>query len=268
MSISEILLIAVAGVIGGAINSIAGGGTIILFPALIFAGIPHLIANATCTVSVFPGALASMVAYRRYWGAVGYWLRTFGPVCILGGLAGAVFLTMTPDQLFADMAPFLVLFATVLFMGHGLLRRWIFGDAPPPNRTRNLKWLLGAGIFQLLVGVYGGYFGAGIGILMLASYGILGFRDIHEMNTLKVILSAMINCAAAILFIFTLPIAWKAAGILVVGIIIGSYGGAALAQKIPQKAVRIAIVVIGLVLTILLYLDQRFGLLTQTTSAA
>lgn len=248
VTFGEIILLLVAGMAGGAVNAIAGGGTLLLFPAMLFAGVPPVIANASCTVAVFPGAVASVVAYRRNFKAVRKWLKLFLPIGIIGGLTGSFLLTQTPEALFASLVPWLVLLATLLFMGNGLVRRILqgadssLGTAPTPGRA----WLVGAGLFQLVVGIYGGYFGAGIGILMLASYAILGLGDIHQMNTLKALVSALINCVAAIYFIFALPIAWKETGVLAAGIIVGGYGGAALAQRTPQKVVRAAISIIGL----------------------
>jgi uncharacterized protein len=249
MTVSEILLIAGAGIAGGAMNSIAGGGTIVTFPALIFAGLNPIVANATSTVALMPGSIASLVAYRRNFGALRFWLLVFGPSCLLGGLLGSMLLVYTPDQTFEQLVPLLLLFATGLFMAKEGIQKTFLPGAAVEARSRSFTWIAAAAAFQFLVGIYGGYFGAGIGILMLASYGILGFQHIHRMNTLKLVLGAVINGTASVYFICTLPIAWQHAGILAIGTILGGYGGAAVAQKIPDKAVRVMIAVIGLSLS-------------------
>jgi hypothetical protein len=251
----HLALIAASGVAGGAMNSLAGGGTVVTFPALIFAGMDPLIANATSTVGVFPGSIGSVGAYRAHYGRLQYWLTAFIPVSVLGGWAGGVLLTWTPSKLFADLVPYLLLTATILFMMGGALRG-LGAHAPPRPEDRSWAWKAGALGFQFLVSVYGGYFGAGIGILMLASFRLLGFHDIHEMNALKCVLAAATNLVAAAYFILVLEIVWPAALALAAGTIAGGYGGAALAQLAPPSWVRAAVVLIGLSLSLVFFLRQ------------
>jgi len=173
-----------ASFLAGAINSVAGGGTLISFPTLIWLGLDSVTANATSTAAIWPGTVGSGWGYRRE-------LRTAEPrflalivPSLVGGLLGAWLLRNTPASTFDRLVPYLILFATLLFMAQEPIQRKL-GTAGAERRKSN-AWFAGVMLFQLAVGLYGGYFGAGIGILMLAALGIMGLRDIHEMNSLKV----------------------------------------------------------------------------------
>jgi len=247
----------IAGCIAGLMNSIAGGGTLVTFPTLIVAGIPSIPANATSTIALLPAAIASAVGYRNKIQSVSHWLKVFAPVSLLGGLLGGILLVQTPTRIFDWLVPFLILFATILFMANSSLKQFFSARAKashgtPPSRT----WLLGGALFQFAVAVYGGYFGAGIGILMLASLGMLGFRDVHEMNALKVLLGFLINVVAAAYFIASGLVYWPAAAIMACGTIIGGYAGAHFAQKVPQQRVRTLITAIGLTISVIMFYRQ------------
>ena len=176
-----------AAFLAGAINSVAGGGTLVSFPTLIWLGLDSVTANATSTVAIWPGTLGGILGYRReIRAAEPSHLALLAP-SLIGGIAGAILLRMTPSSVFDRVVPFLILFATVLFMAQARVQRMLGTAKVEGHRTG--KWLVGAMFFQLAVGLYGGYFGAGIGILMLAALSILGLKDIHEMNALKVVLA-------------------------------------------------------------------------------
>ena len=248
------LILALAGCLAGIMNSIAGGGTLVTFPTLIYVGLPSIAANATSTVALLPATFGGAVGYRNKIRQIVPWLKLFVPVSLMGGLLGGVLLVQTPTKMFDSMVPFLILFATVLFMAQSSFARY-FGTrvassqhTPPPRR-----WIYGSVLFQFGVAVYGGYFGAGIGILMLASLGVLGFEDIHEMNTLKVILGFLINIVAAVYFIVSGLIYWPEALVMACGAVVGGYSGAHFAQKVPQKRVRAAITVIGLMISVIMF---------------
>jgi uncharacterized protein len=253
---SQIGLLFAAGFVAGLMNAVAGGGTIVTFPALIFAGISSIAANATSTVALLPGTLAGVVGYRRMLPAVWKWIRLFAVVSSVGGLIGAVLLTKTPEPVFDRLVPFLILFATILFTARGFFTRLFRLEA---KRSISSRWLVIAIIFQTLVSIYGGYFGAGIGILMLASLGMLGFQDIHEMNAVKNALAFLINAIAAGYFIWNGLFAWPAAGIVAVGAVAGGYSGAHFSQKVPQRAVRFSITAIGLTITAVMFYKQLRG---------
>jgi len=257
MTWTEVTLLVVAGAAAGLINAVAGGGTLVTFPTLLLIGTPSVIANATNSLAIVLGTFGGLFGYRRQLGAVREWLRRFIPVSLLGGLAGAVLLTVGGEKIFSRLVPFLLLFATMLFLGQDALRRFAgFADDPgvAPHPHSRAIWV--AIVFQFLVAVYGGYFGAGIGILMLASLGFLGLSDIHEMNALKTVLGSLINLVAAIYFIFAGLIDWPKAGVMTVGALAGYYFGARFSQQIPQKRVRQIITAIGFTISAVLFYQQ------------
>jgi uncharacterized membrane protein YfcA len=166
------------------------------------------------------------------------------PVSVAGGLIGAVLLTCTSNRTFSKLVPFLILFATVLFVAQGAFRRFAARDSQPAHAGKH-RAMAGAILFQLAVAIYGGYFGAGIGILMLASLGFIGLSNIHEMNTLKTILASLINLVAAVWFIVAGLIHWPKAGVMTAGALLGYFLGSHYAQRIPQQRVRQIITLIG-----------------------
>lgn len=255
MTLTEALLLAVSAAAAGLINAVAGGGTLVTFPTLLLVGTPSVVANATSTLALVIGTFGGVFGYRRQLGEVRVWLRRFIPVSLAGGLIGAVLLTVSGEKVFSRLVPFLLLFATLLFLGQGAFRRFAgfdgAGAAHPHSRTVGV-----AIVFQFLVAIYGGYFGAGIGILMLASLGFIGLTDIHEMNALKTVLGSLINLVAAVYFIFVGLISWPKAGVMTVGALAGYYFGAHFSQRIPQRRVRQIITGIGFTISAVLFYQQ------------
>ncbi len=243
-----------AGVIAGAINSVAGGGSLISFPSLIAYGIPTVVANATNTAVVWPGTVSSALAYRHDLPRGRELLLTLVIPSLIGGLLGAIVLVNTPESVFARIVPFLVLFATVLFGASDWFKR-LGKNSGDPNGTEKLSW--GNGLwgfcFQLFVATYGGYFGAGIGILMLASLSVMGLRNIYRMNALKTVLGSIINGIALAYFILDGLIFWQFAIMMAVGAIIGGYAGARLSKRVYQRVLRTFIVVVGLCVSVWLF---------------
>ena len=243
----------VAGVIGGAINSVAGGGTLISFPALVAFGVPSIIANATNTAAVCPGSISSTFAYRHDMPAGGGLLWTLLVPSLLGGLVGAVVLAVTPESLFAHIVPFLILFATVLFGGRDRIARLFNVNHEEGERVTGGGKVWGF-CFQFFVAAYGGYFGAGIGILMLASLSLMGFRDIHRMNAIKTVLASIINGTALVYFILHRLVDWPLAVLMAVGAVIGGYLGAHFAKGVDQRILRLFIVGVGLLVSLWLFI--------------
>jgi uncharacterized protein len=257
MTWTQAILLVVAGAAAGLINAVAGGGTLVTFPTLLLVGTSSVVANATNTLAIVLGTFGGLFGYRRQLPAVKVWLQRFIPVSLLGGLIGAVLLTATGEQVFSRLVPFLLLFATVLFVGQGAFRRFAgFADLPAAASHPHSRILWAAILFQFLVAVYGGYFGAGIGILMLASLGLLGLTDIYEMNALKTVLGSLINLIAAIYFIFVGLIDWPKAGVMTLGALAGYYFGAHYSQRISQKRVRRIITAIGFSISAVLFYRQ------------
>jgi len=232
-----------AAFVAGAINSVAGGGTLLTFPSLIWVGLPSTIANATSTVAIWPGSLGGMWGYRRDLEGVpksSYML--IGP-SLVGGMVGAVLMVLTPTDVFDRLIPLLIVFATLLFMLQEPVQRLI--KTTGNTHAGSTNWLLGALVFQFFVSVYGGYFGAGIGILMLAAFGIMGFTDIHQMNGLKTFLALCINGVAAGYFIWNGMVSWPHTLVMAVGAIAGGVWGAGMARRIGPKGVRRIVIAVG-----------------------
>jgi uncharacterized membrane protein YfcA len=232
-----------AAFIAGAINSVAGGGTLVSFPALIWLGLPSVTANATSTVAIWPGSLGSMWGYRRELRDAESRMLALVAPSLIGGILGAWLLRFTPPALFDKLVPFLILFATVLFMVQEPIQRRLKTATSTGSATP--QWMIGAVSFQFLVALYGGYFGAGIGILMLAALSILGMTDIHQMNGLKNFFALCINGVAAIYFVFSNMVSWADVVVMAVGAIVGGYGGAGVARKLGRTAVRRIVIGIG-----------------------
>jgi hypothetical protein len=239
----------------GMVNAVAGGGTLITFPALLLYGTPSIIANATSTLALVLGTVGSVFGYRKHIALVLPWLKRFVPVSLAGGLLGGILLTRTQESVFSKMVPFLLLFATLMFLAQGAFRRFAgFGENSSATPRHHTVWL--AIVFQFFVSLYGGYFGAGIGILMLASLGFLGLTDIHQMNGLKTTLGSLINLVAAVYFIAAGLIDWPKAGVMTIGAVGGYFVGAHYCQRIPQKRVRQIITAIGLIISAVLFARQ------------
>jgi uncharacterized protein len=241
-----------AAFVAGAINSVAGGGTLVSFPTLIWLGLDSVTANATSTVAIWPGTVGSVWGYRKEVATAESRFRILLLPSLVGGLAGALLLRWTPTATFDRMVPFLILFATLLFMAQETVQRLLkTGD---PEKHKSTRWIVGAILFQLCVGIYGGYFGAGIGILMLAALAILGLKDIHQMNGLKSGFGGTINGVAALYFVWSRMVYWPYVLVMVLGSVSGGYAGAGLARRMGRKAVRWVVITIGFGMAISLFI--------------
>jgi uncharacterized membrane protein YfcA len=238
----------------GVMNSIAGGGTLLTFPTLLLLGENAITANATSTVALLPAAVGSMAGYRDEIRAHRHWLTTLLVPSIAGGAAGSLLLLATPEHTFRALAPWLILFATVLFSIQALRKSPVAAGAAHPHEGG--RSLAVAVIAQLLVAVYGGYFGAGIGILMLVILGFIGFTDIHAMNGLKNFFGLCINLTAAALFVLRGAVEWRPALMMMLGAVAGGYAGARIAKRIGQRKARLAIIGIGVFIAILLFVTK------------
>jgi len=235
-----------AAFLAGAINSVAGGGTLVSFPALIWLGLPSTIANATSTVAIWPGSLGGMLGFRRDLKALDPRMYALIVPSLVGGITGAVLLRLTPTTVFDRLVPLLILFATCLFMAQDAVQRMLKIRSSAPRR--GARWFYGALAFQLVVALYGGYFGAGLGIMMLAALGIIGLDDIHQMNGLKNLLALCINGVAAMYFVWKGMVYWPDVILMAIGAIAGGVGGAGLARRLGRVAVRRAVIAVGLLM--------------------
>jgi uncharacterized membrane protein YfcA len=249
MTLSHAILLFVAALLAGAMNSVAGGGSFFSFPALIFTGVPPIPANATNTVAVWPGSVASVFSY---WQRLPRSPRVLVPltlISLIGGTAGAVVLLHTPQATFMHLVPYLFGVATLLFaFGKrltGKLGRVIKRSGPP-------SWpaLAGLTLAQFFIAVYGGFFGGGMGILMLAMLEMIQIDDIHAMNGLKALLGTAINGAAVVTFIVAKQVVWPQGILMIIAAVVGGYGGAHYAQKLDPRWVRASVICVGTGMTI------------------
>lgn len=244
MTIFELSLLASASFIAGIINSIAGGGSFLTFPALVFTGVPTIAANATSAVAVFPGYLSGALGFAKE-------LKEYPKskfllliiLSVLGGIGGSLLLLITPANVFSYIIPWLLGFATLLFTFGDFVGKWAEKNSNSNGITGNLA--------TLIVCIYGGYFNGGLGIVLLALFSTLGLRDIHLMNGLKNIMSFALSAASVVTFAIAGIVFWQQAFIMMVAATIGGYFGVVVARKLSKNTIRVIIVIIGLIMTII-----------------
>jgi len=242
-SVGVYAILAVAAFVAGAMNAVAGGGTLLTFPALMSIGLPATFANATSTVALLPGSFAGAWGYRKELRESRRFARRMLPVSLVGGTFGALLIVMYPDQ-FQSLVPWLILVAAILFLLQVPLQRLLKqqqGHTIEPSAQLGFA-LIG---FQFLIATYGGYFGAGIGILMLTSLGFMGIGDIHKVNAVKTFLASAINAVSVVVFLWENLIRWDCVMAMVVPAILGGYYGARVARKLPAAYVRWTVIAIG-----------------------
>jgi len=230
----------------GAVNAVAGGGTLLTFPSLLTLLSP-VSANATSTMALFPGSLAGAWGYRKELAVAKHHLVRLLPPSLLGGIIGSLLVIRLPEKVFANLVPWLLIAASSLLMLQRPVMRWL-GTHPSAEPTPRTVGVIV--FFQFLVGIYGGYFGAGIGILMLSSLAFMGIENIHEMNAVKNILAASMNGVTLVIFAYSGVIVWKYAAIMAVMTIAGGYAGARIARKTKPEYVRAFVIFIGFAVAI------------------
>jgi uncharacterized membrane protein YfcA len=246
LNLQTVIFLFSAGVLGGALNAVAGGGSFILFPALLFTGVPPVPANATNTLALWVGVTASGGAYRS---KLDVSRRVMVPLIIasiIGGLIGAFLLLHTPQGIFLRILPWLMLAATLLF-SFGKYLTGLFSGGLEHEASGTALFI--ASTFELVVAVYGGYFGGGLGFMNLAMLAALGMTDIHAMNALKVVLGGIINGVAVITFIVKGAIFWPQGIVTTLGAMVGGYFGAHYSMKLPQAWVRAFVIAVGFAMT-------------------
>ena len=236
-----------AGLGAGLMNAVAGGGSFLTFPALVWSGIPSVIANASSTVALFPASFASAWAYRRE--AERLNKLALGPAVaasIAGGIAGAILLLYTPERVFDSVVPWILLIATVTL-----------AVGPRVSGAANGRFEIGSGsliLLQFIVGIYGGYFGGAVGIMMLAAWSIAGVGDIHAMNAGKTLLAGTMNAAAVICFMIAGKIWWPGTLAMLSGAVVGGYAGARLAKRLAPQVLRPVVIAICVVVTVAFFI--------------
>lgn len=267
MTFTAGLLLFIAAMLGGTLNSVAGGGSFITVPSLIFAGVLPVEANTTSTVALWPGSIASITAYRRELAKLNrVVILTLGGTSLVGGILGALLLLSTSQSTFLYLLPYLMLLATLLFAFSPRITKLLRSRSAAnqgsiysqeiADKTSTVSWrsLTAISFIQLVIAVYGGYFGGGIGIMILASLGIMGMENIHEMNGMKTVLQTVINGVAVITFILARAVVWLPALVMIGGAITGGYGGAYFARKLDPRVIRVFVILVGTGMTIYFFL--------------
>jgi uncharacterized membrane protein YfcA len=247
LNLQSAIFLFVAGVLGGALNAVAGGGSFIAFPALLLVGVPPIPANATNTLALWTGVTASGGAYRNRLDVPQRVLLPLLVTSFIGGIAGAFLLLKTPAHTFMRVLPWLMLGATLLFL---FGKRLAGKRGSSVGQDATTAAIVAASVFELVVSVYGGYFGGGVGIVNLAMLAAVGMTDIHAMNAFKSILGVAINGVAAVVFIAKGAIYWPQGTVMIVGALIGGYFGAHYAQKLPQVWIRNFVILVGAGMTV------------------
>ena len=252
MSILHLATVMIAAFAAGTINSIAGGGTLVTFPALLGLGLTGQQANVTSTLALWPGSVGGFAGHRKDLAGTRRFALRLVPPSLAGALAGALLMLLTPNSIFDHLVPWLILTATLLMAANDPISKLV---AQAHGEERSRAWWTGAIAFQFAVGIYGGYFGAGIGILMLASLSLLGLTDIHQMNGLKNFLALSINGVAILAFVAWEKlfhpgnIQWASVGVMAVAAVLGGLFGSHMAHRVGRRTVRLLVIAVGFVLT-------------------
>jgi len=254
LTITVDIILFLAAALGGALNSVVGGATFVIFPALVFAGVPAVNANATSSVVVWPAALASVFAYRSEIKLSRNLLLALAAASFAGGAAGAWLLMHTPGAAFVHLVPWLLLFATLLFTFGGRISARLGAGSLDAHRSGAV--LLGVAVAQFVISIYGGYFGAGMGILMLAAYAVGGIGNIHAMNGVRSALGLLINGVAIGLFIIDRAIVWRPALVMMVGATLTGYTGAMIARRIHPLTVKRFVMLVAWGMTVYFFLKS------------
>ncbi len=256
LTLAHTALLFVTAIWAGALNAIAGGGTFFTFPVLLLIGMPPIIANTTNKFALTFASLSGVLGFWHEIKAIRHKLLFFTSIAIIGSLSGSLLLLITPESRFERLIPWLMLAATCLFAFGGKLVRWLSTLSPsktqhaPLTIHHSLPILALIALAQFTIGIYGGFFAAGMGILMMALYEVSGMKNIHEMNALKSVVGLGINAISAITFLFAGSLDWHVAGILIAGALIGGYAGATLSKRLRPSTIRAFIVLYGVGMTV------------------
>lgn len=255
MSLIDLLLLVLAGFAAGGMNALAGGGTFFSFPALLATGLPPVTANATNAVALWPASLAGAWAARGSLRPLGRYLLPLLIAGLLGGLGGGLLLLAGGDSVFRVLIPWLLLAATALFAASPWLSRWLAARRQEAERPPHTPLSIGA---HVGVSIYGGYFGAGMGILQLAAFSIEG-HPLARANALKNLISAVIYSIATVTFVVAGRVSWSELAILLVGATLGGYVGGALGERLPPRLLRAFVILIGSAMTLYYFYATYFA---------
>jgi uncharacterized membrane protein YfcA len=258
LHLSHAILLFFAAAIAGTLNAVAGGGSFVSFPVLLLTGVPAVPANATNTVALWPGLAASTVAYLKHLKAPVRLLLPLLVTSVAGGWAGAELLLKTPQRTFLHLVPWLLLSGTLLFTFGNKIRA-LAGRAAVADDLRQISWqaITVSSMVEVLVAIYGGYFGAGIGFITLGMLAALGMHDIHAMGAIRTLLAATINVAAVITFIWAGAILWPQCVVMIAGALTGGWFGAHYAQKADPRKIRFVVIGVGVIMSAYFFVTTR-----------
>jgi uncharacterized membrane protein YfcA len=258
LNLSQALFLFLAAAIAGILNALAGGGSFISFPALLFLRVPAVQANATNTVALWPGLAASTVAYLKRLDVPARLLIPLLVTSVAGGWAGALLLLKTPQHTFLQLVPWLLLAGTLLF-AFGNRFRGMAGKAAVVDDLSATSWqaITVSSVVELLLAIYGGYFGAGIGFVTLGMLAALGMRDINAMGAIRTLLAVAINAAAVVTFVVAGAVLWQYCAVMIVGALAGGWFGAHYAQKADPRTVRGIVIGVGLLMSAYFFITTR-----------
>ena len=271
MTTLDYVLLCTAAALAGGINAVAGGGTLLTFPSLmLILGRKHddagaaLFANGTSTVALFPASMAALWGLRREFATYAHWSAKLIPPSIVGGISGTLLATELPKEIFAKLVPWLILTAALLFTLQPYIAAWMgigkkketASEIERDVQSHHGGAIFGVILFQFVVGIYGGYFGAGIGILMLSALAMMGLSDIHAMNGLKSLLGSCINGSAVVVWILKDKVDWSLAVPMAVFGCLGAYAAAHYSRKLPKTAIRRFVIAMGFGLAAYYFYDQ------------
>lgn len=249
LNLANLLILGLAAVGAGAVNAIAGGGTLITFPTMIAMGVPAVESNVTNTVSLFPGYLGGTLAQRGDLAGQGKRLRLLAPVGIVGGLVGGILLTLSGEAIFRALVPWLIILASTLLLLQDRIRRLVVQRLRKPEETHtNEAWSI-APVF--LASIYGGYFGAGLSVILVAVLGLVIHDNLTRINALKQAIALCVNLAAAIFFVFSGKVVWIAVPVMMIGALLGGVLGGKVASRIKASTLRAVVVTIGFIVGII-----------------
>ncbi|WP_169153227.1 sulfite exporter TauE/SafE family protein [Brasilonema bromeliae] len=244
MTTAQACFLFVAAVLGGTLTSVASGGGFLLFPALIFIGLPSINANATSMTAGWLGCAVSVAAYRHELSGQQRISLVLGSISLVGGMIGALLLLYTPTDIFDRLIPYLLLLSTLLFTFGGKITTWLHSDLEDSRRS-----LLTASVIQFFLAIYGGFYGAGVAMLMLATMEMLGMKNIHKMNALKMLLMSCTSGFAVVTYVIAGVVAWQPAVFMMLGTVVGGYGGAYYARKLQPDLVKRFIIIVSFAMT-------------------
>lgn len=242
------ILLFAAGVLGGAINSLAGGGSFVMFPALLFAGVPPVLANASNTFACLPGYVSGTIGYWSHIAPYRNKLLAYAVIGLIGGYLGAETLMRTSDAQFSAIIPWLMAFAVTIYIFGQKINRWLRSRSQGARHAARVG-AAGLALLLLAISFYGGFFNAGLGIVLLAYLALAGFEDVHAMNGLKLFISALVSVTAVARFAATGSIAWVEGSVALLGAVAGGFAAAYFSHLVPPRVIRGFVIIYGIGLT-------------------